>query len=93
MEKFIFMFFEDVREHCMIRKGELPMEEGLEISKKIWAEGGHDHYSELFVQTLDKKFVFNMFPYEPYYRVADGYEYLEPQLKEMSEQYFSERKE
>lgn len=88
MEKFLFTFVDDVRElSCMLRQSVLTMEEGLEISKAIWAEGGHDVYAELVVNTLDKKFVCSMFPYEPYYSVTDDYKYLEPKLKEICEEY------
>lgn len=93
MEKFIFTYIPDLRERIMIRESELPMEEGLEISKKIWAEGGHDVYSEIVVNTLDKKFVCSMYPYEPFYHTADDYKYLEPALKEICEQYFLEKME
>ena len=52
MEKFLFTFVDDVRElSCMLRQSVLTMEEGLEISKAIWAEGGHDVYAELVVKS------------------------------------------
>ena len=41
----------------------------------------------IVVNTPDKKFVCSMVPYEPYYSVIDDYKYLEPKLKEISEQY------
>ena len=88
MEKFLFTYIADVREYTMIRQSELTIKEGLEISKAIWDEGGHDVYSEIVVNTVDKLFVCSMFPFKPYYHVAAEYKYLEPAIKEVCDYAF-----
>lgn len=88
MDKLLITYMPDVRERSLRFQSEVPMEEGLEEIREMVQDKYFCVYSEIVVYTIDKEFVFSIFPYEPYYHLSDNYKYLEPAVKEICNRYF-----